>query len=154
MYISNDFFTGSSAGPADQVGHAGLKRPAPGVHSVVGAALARPSGRPSQPVKKSRKGRPWSALGGASSAPTSDFFTGSEGLHHDCVGRRGRTRSDGILHKFPRPAPRTVDSWLPPRSSTGVVNVDPFFAKIIASRRAGCVWLAFFETSCVAPGCS
>jgi len=36
----------------------------------------------------------------------------------------------------------------------GVVSGDPFFAKIIASSRAGCVWLAFFETSCVAPGCS
>ena len=37
---------------------------------------------------------------------------------------------------------------------TGTVSVDPFFAKIIASSRAGCVALAFFETSCVAPGCS
>jgi hypothetical protein len=40
------------------------------------------------------------------------------------------------------------------RYRTGTVSVEPFFAKIIASSRAGCVWLALFETSCVAPGCS
>ena len=34
----------------------------------------------------------------------------------------------------------------------GVVSVAPFFAKIMASSLAGTVWLAFFETSCVAPG--
>jgi hypothetical protein len=35
---------------------------------------------------------------------------------------------------------------------TGTVSVEPFFAKIIASSRAGSVWLALLETSCVAPG--
>jgi hypothetical protein len=41
-----------------------------------------------------------------------------------------------------------------PWAGPGFVNVDPFFAKIIASSFAGSVWLAFFETSWVAPGCS
>jgi len=36
----------------------------------------------------------------------------------------------------------------------GVVSVEPFLAKISARSFAGCVSLAFFETSCVAPGCS
>jgi len=42
----------------------------------------------------------------------------------------------------------------PPQAGPGVVSVEPFLAKIIASSLAGCVWLAFLETSCVAPGCS
>ena len=41
-----------------------------------------------------------------------------------------------------------------PFAGPGVVSVAPFFAKIIASSFAGSVWLAFFDTSCVAPGCS
>ena len=49
-------------------------------------------------------------------------------------------------------------AWVyrPPRAGAppGVVSVEPFFAKIIASSFAGTVWLAFFDTSCVAPGCS
>jgi len=40
------------------------------------------------------------------------------------------------------------------RYLTCTVSVEPFFAKIIASSRAGSVWLAFLDTSCVAPGCS
>jgi hypothetical protein len=39
-----------------------------------------------------------------------------------------------------------------PRAGPGLVSVSPFFAKIIASSFAASVWLAFFETSCVAPG--
>jgi hypothetical protein len=41
-----------------------------------------------------------------------------------------------------------------PSAGPGAVSVAPFFAKIIASSFAGCVWLAFFDTWCVAPGCS
>lgn len=35
---------------------------------------------------------------------------------------------------------------------TGVVSVDPFFAKIIASSWAGSVWLALADCSCTEPG--
>ena len=41
---------------------------------------------------------------------------------------------------------------LPPRPVTGVVSVDPFFAKIIASSCAGSVWLGLPDSSCTAPG--
>ena len=48
------------------------------------------------------------------------------------------------VYRSPRPLP----------ANPGVVRVKPFFAKIIARSLAGSVWLAFLETSCVAPGCS
>jgi hypothetical protein len=38
------------------------------------------------------------------------------------------------------------------QAGPGVVSVDPFFAKIIANSLAGWLWLAFLDTSCVAPG--
>jgi hypothetical protein len=41
---------------------------------------------------------------------------------------------------------------LPPRPVTGVVSVDPFFAKIIASNCAGSVWLGLPDSSCTEPG--
>ena len=41
---------------------------------------------------------------------------------------------------------------LPPRPVTGVVSVDPFFAKIIASSCAGSVWLGLPDSSCTEPG--
>jgi hypothetical protein len=41
---------------------------------------------------------------------------------------------------------------LPPRPVTGVVSIDPFFAKIIASSCAGSVWLALPDSSCTEPG--
>ena len=45
-----------------------------------------------------------------------------------------------------------IMSMIRGRPYAGVVSVEPFFAKIIASSLAGCVWLAFLDTSCVAPG--
>lgn len=47
-----------------------------------------------------------------------------------------------------------LEAWRPFYARPCVVSVEPFFAKIIASRRAGSVWLALRDTSCVAPGCS
>jgi hypothetical protein len=41
-------------------------------------------------------------------------------------------------------------SWSP--RLTGVVSVDPFFAKIMASSWAGSVWLALADSSCTEPG--
>ena len=56
----------------------------------------------------------------------------------------------------PSPAGSLADSRflysLPPRPVTGVVSVDPFFAKIIASSCAGSVWLGLPDSSCTAPG--
>jgi hypothetical protein len=43
--------------------------------------------------------------------------------------------------------PSRVDRVVLSQAGPALVNVDPFFAKIIASSFAGCVWLAFFETS-------
>ena len=53
------------------------------------------------------------------------------------------------LESLPALLWRDAGSRTPPRpcAGPGVVRTDPFLAKIIASSFAGCVWLAFLETS-------
>lgn len=59
----------------------------------------------------------------------------------------------GLLAAARAARKRYTKTWTPPARPC-VVSVAPFLAKIIASSFAGTVWLAFFDTSCVAPGCS
>src|SRR5207247_1945941 len=96
--------------------------------------------------------------------PTASATDAGEPVMHGPLGREGvqPAFSDQEIADICASVQRVIVKSLIDRASdagqpghcTGVTSGDPFLAKIIASNRAGCVWLAFLETSCVAPGCS
>ncbi len=76
------------------------------------------------------------------------FMAGRSGLTRSEL-RGYRTAAHANCHLLTR-----VAQYYLPLPGPGTVRVAPFLAKISARSFAGSVLLAFFETSCVAPGAS